>query len=709
MRRLALLCSVALVALVGGCPDKSGRDNGAKKAAAPRATPNPTPWLFLETGDLDALKKRHKLRVLLPQQTEAAYLPRSGFPLDVEREAAEELAGTLGLDPVFVYVEKRGDLLPWLLEGKGDIVAANLTVTDERKKQVAFTVPLARVHEQVVVRKDDPIKSPADLAGRKVIVRRSSSFWGTIEALQKKYPTIELVPAPDHLDTEQIIHGVAKGEYDVTVSDNNLIEAVLSYRQDVKVAFDVSDDRPIAWALRPESTQLKAAADKYLNEAQLARRKQRLYAEDLPGLKKRKTLRVITRNSAATYFLHKGELLGFEFELARKFAESQGLRLQIVVPPTRDDLFKWLRDGRGDIVAAALTVTEKRGQDPSIAWSRPYSYASELVVTRTGDKIESIEDLAGRKIVVRKSSSYWETLEKLKAGGAKFELEAAPEDMETEEIIGKVAAGEYDVTVADSDIVDIELTYRTDVESAFPLGEPVARGWAMRAADAELKKAVDAFIKKEYRGLFYNLTYQKYFKNERNIRAQSTDRADKGGTLSPYDDIVQTYAQQYGFDWRLIVSQMYQESRFDPEATSWVGAKGLMQVMPRTAKELGFDDIVAPEPGIHAGIKYMNWVRDRFEPDLGVRDRAWFALAAYNAGYGHVLDARRLAEQKGWDPDRWFDNTERAMLLLSRPEYARHARYGYCRGVEPVKYVKEIRDRYDAYVRVTDEAKGEGA
>jgi membrane-bound lytic murein transglycosylase F len=122
-----------------------------------------------------------------------------------------------------------------------------------------------------------------------------------------------------------------------------------------------------------------------------------------------------------------------------------------------------------------------------------------------------------------------------------------------------------------------------------------------------------------------------------------------------------------------------------------------MQLMPRTAREMGFEEVTDPESGIHAGVKYMDWVRDRFEPELPVRDRTWFTLAAYNAGAGSVRDARRLARQKGWDPDRWFGNVERAMLLLSQRKYAAQARHGYVRGREPVNYVRNIRDRYEAY------------
>jgi membrane-bound lytic murein transglycosylase F len=229
----------------------------------------------------------------------------------------------------------------------------------------------------------------------------------------------------------------------------------------------------------------------------------------------------------------------------------------------------------------------------------------------------------------------------------------------------------------------------------------------VRAEDKHLLDAVNDFIHKEYRGLFYNMTLQKYFQQPHTIRKHVEERVDRaeGGRLSPYDDIVKKQADEYGIDWRLVVSQMYQESRFDPDAKSWAGARGLMQVMPRTAMELGIDELKDPEQGIVAGVRYLSWLRDRFEPELSVQDRMWFALAAYNSGVGHVRDARRLAKRQGLQSTRRFDNVEKAMLLLSKSKYANDARHGYVRGREPVKYVREIRDRYHAYLKLTGNGK----
>jgi membrane-bound lytic murein transglycosylase F len=686
-------CVLAAVLLFGACdmPDEN------------ESTP------LAGAGDLPQILERGTLRVLRPQMVQSPHLPRDGYSLDFEEELVEAYARSQQVELQWVYVDSRADLIPALAKGRGDFIAGNLTVTDERKERVEFTVPVAIVREQLVTRIDDEtIESSKDLEGRTVAVRRSSSFWTTINDLKRGHPGVEIEEVPERLDTEEIIRRVAVGEYDLTVADSNLVEAVLGYRDDIKPALDLTRDRPIAWAARPTSRKLLKNLNLFLTAAQLTNRSADRRTGDLDAIKQRRVLRVLTRNNAATYFLHRGELVGFEYEFVREFARQQGLRLEVVVPPNADDLLPWLTAGRGDIVAAALTPTaERRAQ--GVAFSRPYDYVSQIVVARAEeDRLLLREDLDGRQIVIRRSSSYWPTLEHLRYSGIDVELVAAPEEMETAEIIARVADGEFDLTLADSHILDIELSWRDDVKGVFALTDEKPLAWVVRDSSPELLEAVNGFIGREYRGLFYNVIYDRYFRDERRIRSHIEERGDLTAGLSPYDEIVRRYADQYGFDWRLIVALMYQESRFDPGAQSFAGARGLMQVLPRTAEELGFEEglIEDPEVGIHAGVRYLAWVRDRFDDELPVRDRMWFTLAAYNAGYGHVNDARRIAAEEGLNPDRWFGNVERAMLLLSRPQYASKSRFGYCRCTEPVNYVREVLSRYNAYLesaRISDQ------
>ena len=658
--------------------------------------------MYVAKGDLADILARDELRVLIPKRNNRRFLPRGGLPIEAEMELVESFAKTQGIQIEWIHTDNHRDLLPNLLAGKGDLVAASLTVTPARKEKVAFSVPTAVIKEQVVVRANDPNppKSIEELVGRQIAVRRSSSYWDTLTELKKTHPGLRFGAVPETIDTQEILGGVSSGKYDITIADNNLLRAVMAYDYNLKPSFDLSGERATAWAVRPDAPKLLKALDRFLNREKLATHSPKRYRDDFPQLLQRKTLRLITRNSAATYFLWRGKLLGFEYELIRRFAKKHGMRVEVVVPPARGDLIPWLTEGRGDLIAAAMTVTDERRKLESIAPTTPYNMVSEILVARADDakKIQSLKDLEDRKIVVRRSSSYWSTLEKLQSGGAKFRLVQAPEELETEEIIARVASGEYDLTLADSHILDIELTWRSDVDAAFPLGDPVPQAWFVRADNPQLLAALNQFISEEYKQTTYNILYKKYFKNQRKIRKHIQFRAKSVGQLSPYDDLVKKFAARYGFDWRLIVAQMFEESQFDPNAQSFAGAVGLMQVLPRTGRQYGFKNLHHPETSIHAGTRYLAYLRDRLDSELSVKDRMWMALAAYNAGYGHLFDARRIAEQKGWNPNRWFDHVEKAMLLLSRPAYARRSRYGYARGHETVRYIREIRRRYNAYL-----------
>ena len=314
-----------------------------------------------------------------------------------------------------------------------------------------------------------------------------------------------------------------------------------------------------------------------------------------------------------------------------------------------------------------------------------------------------MEDLSGRTIVVRRRSSYWSTAERLLARGIRLRLEPAPESLATEEIIARVADGDYDLTIADSHVLEIELAWRSDVHRALELGDSITHSWAVRDGDTLLAAAIDRFHRGEYRGLWYNLTHDKYFAAPHRMREQATERVAITGAISPYDSLIRLYADSAGFDWLLIASQMYQESRFDPAARSFAGAAGLMQIMPRTALAYEVDDPTDPADGIRAGVRYLEHQYGLFD-DIPEPERIWFALASYNAGHGHVQDARRLARQLERNPNAWFDAVEQVMPLLARAEFYERAPHGYCRCGEPVGYVRAVRERYDAYRTVLDDS-----
>jgi len=335
-----------------------------------------------------------------------------------------------------------------------------------------------------------------------------------------------------------------------------------------------------------------------------------------------------------------------------------------------------------------------------VAFSRPYHYAQQHVVVHRTDPAESLQDLEYRTIFVRHHSRYWERLAQLQEAGARFSLRATDDAVETEQLIQMVSRGKYKATLADEHLLDIELAKGLPVRSAVILEDKVPHAVAVRQRNPQLRRALDEFIKRVYRSEFYNVTYNKYFKSRRSVQRLARGRVIDAlkGQISPYDELVRKYSDRYSFDWRLVTAQMYQESKFDPLAESHVGARGLMQLMPRTAKAMGVKNTTDPASSIRGGVKYLDWLRDRFDAKLPLSERLWFTLAAYNAGAGHVHDARRLAGQIGLDPNRWFGHTEEAILLLARKQYAKKARYGYVNGREPFNYVRDIRQRFEAYI-----------
>ncbi|MBW2419505.1 MAG: transporter substrate-binding domain-containing protein, partial [Deltaproteobacteria bacterium] len=677
----------------GACDGGGDRPPDAVEPPGPEAASQPSPADALpHTGDLPQIRRTGELRVLV-QRGDPDSLPRQDSPLDNSQELAGELASSLGLEMRIVPVERFDDLLAALLDGRGDLVVENITVTRERLERVGFAAPIAFTREQVVTRSEDQgIAKAAHLSGRSVAVRRSSSFWDAAKELEREVPDLTLQVIPEELDMEGILEGVASGRFDTAIADSNYMDRALTWHPELRVALTLGDDRMIAWATRPDARLLRKATDGFLSRLDALSRDHATHDEDLPRIRERGVLRVLTRNSGTTYFIWRGKLMGFEYELLKKFADQNDLRLEMVVPPSRDDLFSWLLEGRGDLVAAGLTTDATRAGQEGVVFTRPYHRVRETIVARADDlSLESLDDLAGRRIAARKSSSYWRSLGKLRAGGLDFELVPAPEVLETEAIIAEVAAGNFDLTLADSHIVGLELNWRDDIRAAFELEGEVEHGWAVRPSNPELLAALDAFIQKEYRGLFYNMTVNKYFKNPRKMRKHVDFRASKKGQISPYDNLARRYSSQQGFDWRLVVSQMFQESRFDPKARSFAGARGLLQVMPRTGRELGYSNLTDPETGLQAGIEYLAWVRNRFEPELPYEERLYFTLAAYNVGYGHVRDARAIAADRGLDPNVWFGNVEQAILLKQKPEVHKNTRFGYCRGSEPVAYVRAIR------------------
>ncbi|MCU0695531.1 MAG: transporter substrate-binding domain-containing protein [Myxococcaceae bacterium] len=650
-------------------------------------------------GGTDAPKR---LRVLMRNAGEG-FLPPQANPEAHELELLEEFAARHHLTLERVVVERFDELIPALLANRGDVIAAGLTITPERQKQLAFTRPTEVVDELLVTRASDGgvPRAVKDLAGATIHVAAGSAFVDSLETLKAQGVAFTIATESGSFPPDQLAFDVARGTKRFTVIDSRRFEAISEYTKGLVAPFAIARDRPIALALRPQDTALRAQLDAFLME--------RAFLDDLgPALgdlddiKKRGRLRVLTRNNAVTFYLYKGERRGFDWDLAKLLAKSLGVRLEVVLAPSYDELIPMLKAGQGDLIAASLTATPERERD--VAFSTPYLFVKEVLVERASPDggITRPEQLRGRRVTVRASSSYAATLAPLAAQHG-FTIEPADEDTEVEDLIADVASGAIDLTVADSHFLDAERLTRSDVRAALALSADRPIAFAVRHDSVKLLAAVNAFVKKTYRGLEYNMIKKRNFENRQSALLARTQDSAKTGSLSPYDGIIKKYSRQYGFDWRLMSAQAWRESQFNPKATSFVGARGLFQVMPATGQEMGFTRLYDADTGAHAGIKYMHWLLKRYEPSLPLNERVRFSLAAYNAGFGRVEDARRLAVLLGLDPDVWDDNVEKAMGLLARSKYARLVKGGFCRCQEPVDYVNVIENKYESFAQLVED------
>ena len=416
-------------------------------------------------------------------------------------------------------------------------------------------------------------------------------------------------------------------------------------------------------------------------------------------------IRVLTRNNDTSFFIYRGHRMGFDYEVGKKLAQSLGIRVDMIITSSWAEMVPALLKGEGDVIAAEVTVTPER--KTQVLFAQPWGHTREVVVWKDGTPpLQTAEDLAGKTVHVRKSSTYYGSLRELNlklraAGKPEVSVAPVPEDWETDTILESVAQGAFGYTIADDLLAKIHTAYWDNLVAGPPISADRDLAWAVRPGDLKLKKVIDAVFRDLRRKPDFNVLRKKYFEAHRSLKRARKDKfyASETGTLSPYDPMVRRYAAQHQFDWRLVAAQIYQESHFDPRRKSWVGALGLFQIMPATARGLGIRDPTDPEQSIRGGLKYMQQLSNHYRDVPDPIERYRFALAAYNTGFGHVDDARQLARQQKKDVSRWREVAP-YLLKLSDRKVARRARFGFCRGSEPVDYVRHIDERYTGYAQL---------
>ncbi|WP_210712555.1 membrane-bound lytic murein transglycosylase MltF [Pseudomonas sp. MWU349] len=422
----------------------------------------------------------------------------------------------------------------------------------------------------------------------------------------------------------------------------------------------------------------------------------------LERVKEDGVLRVVTRNSPATYFQDRNGETGFEYELVKRFADDLGVELKIETADNLDDLFDQLGQPKGPVLAAAgLVSSEQRKQQ--VRFSHPYLEVTPQVIYRNGrSRPTTAQDLVGKHIMVLKGSTHAEQLAELKLKYPGIEYEES-DAVEVVDLLRMVDEGQIDLTLVDSNELAMNQVYFPNVRVAFDLGDARSQSWAVAAGDDNsLLNEINSFLDKvEKNGTLQRLKDRYYgHVDVLGYVGAYTFAQHLQQRLPKYEKHFKASAKQEKLDWRLLAAVGYQESMWQAEVTSKTGVRGLMMLTQNTAQAMGVSNRLDPRQSISGGAKYLAYIKEQLDDKIEEPDRTWFALAAYNVGTGHLDDARKLAEKEGLNPNKWLD-VKKMLPRLSQKQWYSKTRYGYARGGEPVHFVANIRRYYDILTWVT--------
>ena len=416
----------------------------------------------------------------------------------------------------------------------------------------------------------------------------------------------------------------------------------------------------------------------------------------LERVKEDGVLRVITRNSPATYFEDRNGETGFEYELVKRFADDLGVELKIETADNLDDIFTQLGEPDGPVLAAAgLVSSEKRLQQAK--FSHPYLEVTPQIIYRNGQsRPTNAADLVGKRIMVLKGSSHAEQLAELKKQYPGIEYEES-DAVEVVDLLRMVDEGQIDLTLVDSNEVAMNQVYFPNVRVAFDLGDARSQRWAVMAGeDNSLLNEINAYLDKvEKNGTLQRLKDRYYgHVDVLGYVGAYTFAQHLQQRLPKYEKFFKDAAKKEQVDWRLLAAMGYQESLWQPAVTSKTGVRGLMMLTQNTAQAMGVSNRLDAQQSIMGGAKYLALIKSELDDDIEEPDRTWFALAAYNVGGGHLDDARKLAKKEGLNPNKWLD-VKKMLPRLAQKQWYSKTRYGYARGGEPVHFVANIRRYYD--------------
>ncbi|MEQ9188147.1 MAG: transporter substrate-binding domain-containing protein [Cryomorphaceae bacterium] len=420
----------------------------------------------------------------------------------------------------------------------------------------------------------------------------------------------------------------------------------------------------------------------------------------------------LTDFSSSSYFIFKGVPMGFEYELLQRFCDELGVDLSVRIVSDMDSVIYLLNRNKGDVIAANYTVTNRRKR--KVSFSEPVLKTRQVLVQRLPEQwwtmtrdqlnqnlVRNAVGLVGKEVYVRRESSFYTRLLNLmdEMGGI-IDIEFA-EGIGTEQLIEMVSLGEINYTVADENVAVLNKAYFSNIDVNTPLSFTQNVAWACRKNSPLLLDTLNSWLNEFKHTEEFAVIHLKYFKarTQHRERVLSEYSSLKGSKISPYDVLIKQEAERIGWDWKLLAAMIYQESKFIPDAEAWTGASGLMQLIPETAQRFGADSVGDPQQNIHAGVSFLKTIDAYWKEKLNDSTQIIpFSLASYNVGLGHVLDARRLAKKHGGDTASW-ESVSTFLELKAQPQFYTDevVRHGYCRGTEPVTYVRSIMSLWEHY------------
>jgi membrane-bound lytic murein transglycosylase F len=420
----------------------------------------------------------------------------------------------------------------------------------------------------------------------------------------------------------------------------------------------------------------------------------------------------VTNFNSINYFIYRGVPMGFQYELLRDLSLSLGLKFEVVATDKIEKSFDMLEGGKCDLIALNLFTTPERQK--IMDFTHPLFNAREVLIQRKASKnnirndkfIHNYTALGGKVIYIQKKSAYLLDLKRI-AREIKDSINVIEIPEQDEQLARLVSEGEIDYTVCDENIAREMSRYYPNLDISTVVRSSQEMGWAVKKENKALLDKINTWIDEYKKSGRFTKLYNRYYTDQRTENVtHSANRGPKRGHISIYDRTIKFESNKIGWDWRLLASLIYQESRFQCDVVSWSGAKGLMQLMPVTAKKFGIRSHSSPEDNIKAGVQFIHFLDKQFKDKVKDKDeRIKFILASYNIGMGHILDARRLAIKNGKDPSKWENHVAYYLSNKNDPRYYTDpvVKFGYCRGQGACSFVTEVLQRYHRYKKFIKE------